>query len=188
MEPYLGEIAIFPYAYGKAPIGWKPCDGSLLKIQENQALYSLLGTTYGGDGKTTFALPDLRGRVPVHPNDGSRDTIPVYWGEGRNKAGSESVTLSCTEMPAHTHQVCGENSSSDSISPLAQSTCLWAIPVDTQTGQQTAVDPFAATQINATMDPSTISNAGGGQAHDNMQPFLVLNFCIAVQGVYPQRP
>lgn len=187
MDPYLGEIKLFPY--GLVPRGWAPCDGRQLPVAQNQALFSLLGNAYGGDSKN-FNLPDLRGRVPVHPNNNinpdDKDRIPSKYGKGM---GGETVSLDGTQLPAHIHQVNGEASSSDSASPIAKSTCLWAIPANTTTKQQIAVDPFSTAQSTyVRMDPAAITSTGGGQGHDNMQPFLVLNFCIAVQGIYPQRP
>lgn len=185
MDPFLGEIALFPFSY--APKGWALCDGSQLQIMQNQALYSLLGTTYGGDGIKNFNLPDLRGRVPVHPIYNAGQTaqrIPINYGK---QNGSEVVTLKASQLPAHTHQVNGENSLGASTSPIGGSTCLWSIPVDS-TKKQAAVNPFSITAPNAQMDASAITTTGGGLGHDNMQPFLVLNYCIATVGIYPIRP
>ncbi|MCM2357374.1 MAG: tail fiber protein [Geobacteraceae bacterium] len=186
MDPYLGEIKLFPF--GLVPQGWVLCDGRQLPVAGNQALYSLLGNAYGGDTRN-FNLPDLRGRVPVHCNyninpDG-KDRILSKYGKGM---GAETVTLDNTQLPAHAHQVYGEGSSSDSVSPISLSTCLWAIPIDPTTKQQIPVEPFSTAQVTAKMDSTAITAAGGSGAHDNMQPFLVLNFCIAVQGIYPPRP
>lgn len=184
MDPYLGQIKLFPFAY--APQDWALCDGRQLPIQQNAALYSLLGTFYGGDGKTYFNLPDLRGRVPVHPISpapASLDRINAIYGK---QNGAEAVALNTSQLPAHTHQVNGENSLGASTSPIGGSTCLWSIPADS-TKKQAAANPFSTTP-NVQMDASAIITTGGGLGHDNMQPFLVLNYCIAIVGIYPTRP
>ncbi len=182
MDPYLGQIKLFPFAF--APSGWALCQGQQMQIQQNQALYSLLGTYYGGDGKTYFNLPDLRDRVPIHSGaiQAAVDRIAVSYGKPN---GSETITLTSAQLPAHNHAVIGENALGDLTSPTAQTTCLWSIPSGS-TLQQVPVNPYTTTP-NVTMDPSTITNTGGGQGHNNMQPFLVLNFCIAIQGIYPTR-
>lgn len=183
-EPYLGEIKLFPFGY--APKGWALCNGVLLTIQQNAALYSLLGTTYGGDGVNNFALPDLRGRMPVNAGVNQRFQYVVNRGD---KGGSETVALPKDQMPAHTHTVTGDNSLANVINPLASNTCLWSTPA-TPTPPVTAVpiNPFSNATANAQLDPSVLGQTGGGQGHNNMQPFLVLNFCIATIGVYPPRP
>jgi microcystin-dependent protein len=164
-EPFLGEIRLFSGNF--PPRGWALCDGSLLPINQNQALYSLLGTTYGGNGQTTFALPDLRGRVPVHPGNG------VTLGQN---SGEEAHTLTEAEMPLHTHTVSGSNSTGTSRNPDGGS---WAI-----TGETT----LAYNQTpNVGMNRQSLSEAGGSQPHTNMQPYIVLNFCIAIEGIYPSR-
>lgn len=162
-EPYLGEIKIMSFNF--APKGWALCNGQLLPINQNQALFSILGTTYGGDGRTTFALPDLRGRVPLHFGNG--------FTEGE-RAGEESHNLNISEMPLHTHlgQAKGDSASSDS--PTGN---FWA------NGGQQAYRSSA----NGTMNPTAVSTVGGSQPHNNLSPFLTLNFCIALQGIFPSR-
>jgi len=166
-EPFLGEIKLFPMIY--APKGWALCDGSLLSISQNQALYSLLGTTYGGNGTTTFALPDLRGRTPV------------FYGQGiaiGQSAGEESHTLSTGEMPAHTHMA---NASSLAATAKTPAGNTWAVPANETTNTyQSAAD--------GVMKGEALGTAGAGLPHSNMQPYAVLNFCIILAGIYPSRP
>ena len=183
MDPFVAEIRIFPFNF--APRGWAWCDGQLLPLSQNTALFSLLGTTYGGDGKTTFALPDLRGRVPMHPGQGP-GLSPRNLGES---IGSATVTLTAAEMPYHSHTV---PCSSTETGLEAAST------VSTETGSEAASPVFARTDSdrppaysssppNVNMAPEALTPAGGGMPHNNMSPYLACNFCIALQGVYPPR-
>ena len=160
-EPFLAEICIVGFNF--APRGWAFCDGQILPINQNQSLYSLLGTTYGGDGRTSFALPDLRGRVPVHVGGG--------WSIGQ-KGGEESHPLTVQETPAHKHPANGTSASSSEQRPGDE------LPGDTE------VNTYKVGGTLVSMNIST-ANAGGGQSHDNMQPFLALNFAIALQGLFP---
>jgi microcystin-dependent protein len=150
-------------SFNFAPKGWAMCNGQLLPINQNQALFSLLGTTYGGNGQTNFALPDLRGRAPIHV--GAGHTL----GE---RAGEEAHTLSSAELPQHTHVMNGSSTNADVVSPtgnvVAQSSQLYG----------------PAAQLTP-LDPSSSGNTGGSQAHLNMQPYLTLTFCIALQGIFP---
>ena len=164
-EPFLSEIRIM--SFGFAPKGWALCNGQLLPINQNQALFSLLGTTYGGDGRVNFALPDLRGQVPIHM--GSGHTL----GE---KGGEQAHTLSIAEMPTHTHVLNASSSNGDA-----------AIPVGNLLARSAPANPYAAPSSLATMNAASITNVGGGQAHLNMQPFLVLTFSIALQGIFPSQ-
>ena len=161
-EPFLSEIRIMSFNF--APKGWAMCNGALLPINQNQALFSLLGTTFGGNGQTNFALPDLRGRVPIHVESNAHTL--------GHRAGEEAHTLSTAELPTHTHVMQGSSTNADVVSPtdnvVAQSSQLYG----------------PAAQLTA-LDPSTNGSAGGSQAHQNMQPFLTLTFCIALQGVFP---
>lgn len=163
-EPFLSEIRIM--SFGFAPKGWALCDGQLLPINQNQALFSLLGTTYGGDGRVNFALPDLRSRVPLHM--GSGHTL----GE---RGGEQAHTLSISELPTHTHVV--------GASTLA--TGGSATPNGTVLGG--ANNAYHAPTNLTSLTPGTLTNVGGSQAHLNMQPFLVLNFSIALQGIFPSQ-
>lgn len=163
-EPFLGEIKMISWNY--APQGWAFCNGQFLPINQNQALFSILGTTYGGNGQTTFALPDLRGRAPYHVGQG------MIEGE---KAGQEAHTLTLSEMPSHNHIANGSSASGILISPADNT---WAV---------TTQNPYAPAAPNSAMDPATIGNTGGSQAHNNMQPFLVINFIIALVGVFPTQ-
>ncbi|WP_321348971.1 tail fiber protein [uncultured Draconibacterium sp.] len=165
-EPFLAEIRIVGFNF--APRGWAFCDGQILPINQNQSLYSLLGTTYGGDGRTSFALPDFRGRVPVHPGN----TIS----QGQ-KNGEETHTLSANELPAHDHAVNIENIDGSNI--FSGTPALSKAKFESRFATES--------KGSATMNPNSISNAGGGQAHENMQPSLALNFCIALQGLFPSR-
>jgi microcystin-dependent protein len=169
-EPFVGEIRMFGFNF--PPQGWALCDGQLLSISQNAALFSLLGTTYGGDGESTFALPDLRSRVPV--SQGQGEGLSSY-AEGQ-AGGTETVTLAAAQMPAHTHAVSASSSPAASERPagrvLARSPDHSYIP-----------EPDTDTVMNAKM----IGAAGNSQPHDNIQPYLVLNFCIALQGVFPAR-
>jgi microcystin-dependent protein len=162
-EPFLSEIKIMSFPF--APKGWAQCEGQLLPISQNQALFSLLGTTYGGNGTTNFALPDLRGRVPLHW--GAQFTLGQAGGE-------QAHTLAVTEVPMHTHSAYGSVNAGNS--PLATGNYLGS--ADNLYG------PVAAT---TTLQPATVTNAGGGQPHDNMQPYLALNFCIALVGIFPSQ-
>lgn len=190
MDPFIGEIIMFGGNF--APRGWALCDGSLLPISQNTALFSILGTTYGGDGRTTFALPDLRGRAPI--GEGNGPGLSNY--RLGQKGGTENTTLNITNMPNHTHSV---NLSGATVS----------IPVNTSSGDEDESNPGAGYLANTGQDSfasSPTSNAqyggsplpispvsentgpsGGSQSFNNMQPFLGLNYIIALQGVYPSR-
>jgi microcystin-dependent protein len=170
-ESYLGQIMLF--AGNFAPVGWAFCNGQLLPINQYQALFSLLGVTYGGDGITTFGVPDLRGRAPIHFGQGTNvQNYPLG-----AKGGVEEVALLTTQMPAHTHGF-GQNCSN---APGGESS-----PANNYLGP---VDPgiYSTTQ-NAQMGAGTSSIAGGSQPHENRAPFLALNYVIAVEGIYPQHP
>jgi len=168
MEPFIGMVILFGGSF--APRGWALCDGQLLPISENSALFSILGTTYGGDGRTTFALPDLRGRVPLHPGNGPGLT-PRDLGQ---KLGEESVNLTAAQMPSHGHAMNVANVPADNDRPSAD--MLGRSQIYTATATPTA-----------TLNPATIANSGGNEAHDNMQPSLGINYIIALQGTYPSR-
>lgn len=163
-EPFLAEIRIVGFNY--PPRGWALCDGQILPINQNQSLYSLLGTTYGGDGRTSFALPDLRGRSPLHAGNGYQ--------QGQ-KAGEEGHTLGVTEMPAHGHTVAASNS--DAVGDMATDNIL----------ARPGANTYAAFNSGQNMGVNMIATAGVGQAHNNMQPYLAVNFCIALQGLFPSR-
>lgn len=164
-EPFLSEIRIMSFVF--APKGWALCNGQLLPINQNQALFSLLGTTFGGDGRVNFALPDLRSRTPIHV--GSGHTL----GE---RGGETAHTLSIAELPTHTHVARGDNSSANAVDPT---NALLASPA-------AAVGPIYGPAASlVAMNPGAIANIGGSQAHLNMQPFLTLNFSIALQGIFP---
>lgn len=168
-DQYLGEIRLFAGNY--APEGWAMCSGQSIPINQNNALFSLLGTTYGGDGQTSFNLPDLRGRVPIHMGTSSFGTAFAAGQTG----GTETVTLSEAEMPAHNHQIKASQlpgtSSSPSNNYFAQSNM----------NQYTRLGP------NNSMDPQTVSGVGANQLHNNMMPYFTLTYIIALQGNYPSR-
>lgn len=167
-EPFLSEIKIVGFNF--APRSWAFCDGQILPINQNQSLYSLLGTTFGGDGRTTFALPDLRGRVPIHFGDG------YTLGQ---KGGQENVTLSASEIPAHTHVL--NAVSSESTAGNSQNVA------NNSLGTGTPNNLYSNVAGNQSLAASAVTTGGGSQAHENRQPFLVLNFCIALQGLFPSR-
>ena len=164
-EPFLSEIRIMSFNF--APKGWAQCNGQLLPINQNQALFSLLGTTYGGDGRVNFALPNLRGQVPIHRGNGH--TL----GE---KAGSTSVTVSQQTMPQHFHFMAVTNN----------------VGTDPNPGSGVIISKSVANSYGAAanlvaMNPASVGPVGGSQAHNNMMPYLVLNFCIALQGIFPSQ-
>ena len=164
-EPFLSEIRLF--SFGFPPKGWATCDGQLLPINQNQALFSLLGTTYGGDGRTNFALPDLRSKTPIHVGNGH--TL----GE---RGGEQAHTLSISEIPTHTHSLIGTSNTGTLV--IAAGNLLGTSPSQM----------YQAPDNNLTaMNAASIASIGGSQAHLNMQPFLVLNFCIALQGIFPSQ-
>jgi microcystin-dependent protein len=160
-EPFLAEIRLMSFNF--APKGWAMCNGQLLQINQNQPLFALLGTAFGGNGQTTFALPDYRGRTPIHV--GSDHTL----GE---KAGAQAVTLTIANLPMHTHFFQANSAAGNTPNPvnnlLASANNLYTAPANL-----------------TSLEPSTVSNVGGSQAHINMQPFLALTFCIALQGIFP---
>lgn len=163
-SPFLAEIRLFSFNF--APRYWAQCNGQLLPINQNQALFSLLGTTYGGNGVTTFALPDMRGRAPLHFNG----SFP----QGA-AGGAISHTLSVSELPAHTHIANGSTNTADKRTGTGNT---WAASPQS---------PYLASTGNSTLSPTSLTSTGGSQAHPNEQPYLVLNFAIALQGIFPSR-
>ena len=162
-EPFLGEIRMMSLNF--PPKGWAFCNGQLLPINQNQPLFALLGTTYGGDGRITFALPNLRGRVPVHAGP----TLPIG-----TVAGAESHTLTANELPAHTHAAQAVSAQATTADP---SGALWAA----------TSAPHYAAGAQTVMAAGAVANVGGSQPHPNMPPYLVIPFCIALQGIFPSR-
>ncbi|HJS50915.1 MAG TPA: tail fiber protein [Pyrinomonadaceae bacterium] len=160
--PFLGEIRMFSFNF--PPKGWGLCNGQLLPINQNQALFALLGTMYGGNGQTNFALPNLRGRTPISAGGGHTQ------GEA---AGSEAVTITMSQMPAHNHGVLAGNVAANASSP--------ANNFSAQNAGAYSLNP------NAAMSPATVTPVGGSQAHQNMGPYLVISFCIALQGIFPSQ-
>ena len=170
MDPFVAEIRIFPFNF--APKGWAFCDGQLLPLSQNTALFSLLGTTYGGNGKSNFALPDMQRNAPMHPGQGPGLSLHDLGETG----GSETVTLLESEIPAHSHGMMA--SKSDAI--------------DTNVNNETfakgiGIGYYAPATSLVTLADTALTPAGGDQPHNNMQPYLTLNFCIALQGVFPPR-
>ncbi len=171
-DPFVAEIRIFPFNF--APKGWAFCDGQLMPLSQNTALFSLLGTTYGGDGKSTFALPDLQGRAPMHPGQGPGLALHDLGETG----GSETVTLLESEIPAHSHALMAQASLADS--PVATGGAVARV-----SGATPYVPPAGAQLV--TMNANAIAPTGGDQPHNNLQPYLTFYFCIALQGVFPPR-
>ena len=172
-DPFVAEIRIFPFNF--APKGWAFCDGQILPLSQNTALFSLLGTTYGGDGKSNFALPNLQGNAPMHPGQGPGLSLHDLGEQG----GSETVTLLESEIPSHTHSMMASTQPGEDAAP--------------NTGEALARSVGASLYQTETisnivqLSPSALVPAGGDQPHNNMMPYLALNFCIALQGVYPPR-
>lgn len=171
MDPFVAEIRVFPFNF--APRGWAFCDGQILPLSQNTALFSLLGTTYGGDGRSNFALPNLQGNAPMHPGQGPGLSLHDLGETG----GSETVSLLQSEIPSHTHAVEVSNATGNRTSPSGNSLA-----------RVSGAAPYAAAgATDAELAPSALASTGGDQPHNNMQPYLTLNFCIALQGVFPPR-
>lgn len=173
-DPFVAEIRIFPFTF--PPKGWAFCNGQLLPISQNTALFALLGTTYGGDGKSTFALPDLQGSAAMHPGQGQGLSLRDL-GE---QSGTETITLLQSEIPIHTHSLLASPDPGELQAPNA------AYAMARSSGTNAYIPP--AGQPTAQMALQALSPAGGNLPHNNMQPYLTLNFCIALQGVFPPRP
>jgi microcystin-dependent protein len=171
-DPFVAEIRIFPFNF--APKGWAWCDGQVMPLSQNTALFSLLGTTYGGDGKSNFALPDLQGRAPMHPGQGPGLSLHDLGETG----GSETVSLLESEIPAHAHTLRGDRNVSETPDPAANTL-----------GRGSSINAYqSVTNANlVSMAPEALAPAGGDQPHNNLQPYLTFYFCIALQGVYPPR-
>jgi microcystin-dependent protein len=170
-NPFVAEIRIFPFNF--APKGWAFCNGQILPLSQNTALFSLLGTTYGGDGKSNFALPNLQGSSPMHPGQGPGLSLHDLGESG----GSDTVTLLQTELPAHSHSYTLDPNAKTEKSTLAGNT-----PASAGQG-----NTLYSSSANVTMNPLALAVIGGSQPHNNLQPYLCLNFCIALQGVFPPR-
>lgn len=172
-DPFVAEIRIFPFNF--APRGWAWCDGQLLPLSQNTALFSLLGTTYGGNGKSNFALPDLQGRAPMHPGQGPGLSLHDL-GES---AGVETVSLLESEIPSHTHALMSQGATANRSTPVANSVArvAGAAPY----APASPVPPLVA------LSDQALAPAGGDQPHNNMMPYLTFYFCIALQGVFPPR-
>ncbi|MGJ8725470.1 MAG: phage tail protein [Roseibacillus sp.] len=177
MEPFIGQIQ--PFGFNFAPRGWAHCDGQLIAISSNSALFSLLGTIYGGDGRTTFALPDLRGRAPIHMGSGAGLT-PRSIGQ---KSGLENVTLTTPQIPSHSHSANGtikcSTNAGDEDSPQNHYSAAHA---GDENYSSSTNENMASQGVSV-----TVGSAGGGLAHTNMQPYLVINWCIALIGIFPSR-
>ena len=171
-NPFVAEIRIFGFNF--APKGWAFCDGQLLPISQNTALFSLLGTTYGGDGKSNFALPNVQGNAPMHPGQGPGLSLHDLGETG----GSETVSLLESEIPGHSHGLMCSSAPANRSGPIGNAIA-----------RASAGTPYApAAPPSAQLSGQALAPAGGDQPHNNMQPYLTLNFCIALQGVYPARP
>jgi microcystin-dependent protein len=176
-DQYLGEVRMVGFNF--APTGWAVCTGQLLSISQNTALFSLLGTTYGGDGKSTFALPNLQASAPMGYGNGA-GLSPRYWGQ---TGGEFAVTLLQTQMPSHNHGVACISGAGSLDSPNVPANTVWA-----SEGTQRVPPPlYAAAATNANMNAAAVQNTGGNQPHNNMPPFLAVYFIIAMQGIYPPR-
>lgn len=169
-DPFVGEIKIF--AGNFAPLGWALCDGQLMSIADFDALYSLIGTTYGGDGVATFGLPDMRGRLPLHAGQGP-GLSPYVLGQ---RAGAEEVTLSTLQLPSHSHVVMAQSGKGDKPTPNGMALA---------TASTFLYSPYGSSVAN--MNTQALGMAGGSQPHDNMMPFQCLNFIIALEGIYPTQ-
>lgn len=172
-DPFVAEIRIFPFNF--APKGWAWCDGQLLPLSQNTALFSLLGTTYGGNGKSNFALPDLQGRAPMHPGQGPGLSLRDLGETG----GSETVSLLESEIPAHAHTLRANSDFGDLQQPSPNRVLARS--------QNASAYQTTTNQSVVTMSPNALATAGGDQPHNNMQPYLTFYFCIALQGVFPPR-
>jgi microcystin-dependent protein len=179
-DQFVAEIRIFPFNF--PPTGWAFCDGQIMPISQNTALFALLGTTYGGDGKSTFALPDMQGNAPMQPGQGQGLSLRDL-GE---MSGVESITLLVSEIPFHTHQMSACDADATAVNPAGELPAKGFWDAGTAGGLIGAYTANTAPAI--TMAPQALSLAGGGLPHNNMQPYLTLNFCIALQGIFPQRP
>jgi len=164
MEPFIGEIRVF--AGNFAPAGWALCNGQLVTISDNDALFQLIGTTYGGDGQNTFALPNLQSRIPIHAGAG--------FVQGQ-QGGTEEVALTLNQIPLHGHTPMAASGSASSTSPAGNRWAVWAD------------DPYSTAAPNATLDPTSLATSGSAQPHENMPPFLALSFIIALEGVFPSQ-
>jgi len=177
-EPFIGEIR--PWACTFAPRDWALCEGQTLQIVQNQALYAIIGIAFGGDGRTTFCLPDLRGKAPMHPGNGPGLT-PRRIGEG---VGTSAVTLAAEQLPLHTHGLVAQNVDGGTPTPAGNFPAKGVTP----SGRATAPWPtYAAAAPAVAMAPSAIQAAGGGQPHNNQQPLMAVNLCIALRGIFPSR-
>lgn len=173
-DPFVAEIRIFPFNF--APKGWAWCDGQLMPLSQNTALFSLLGTTYGGNGKSNFALPDLQGRAPMHPGQGPGLSLHDLGETG----GSETVSLLESEIPAHSHAISASTAAADEEGSKQ--------PAGNLPGAQQGSNQLYAALANAVpFSGNALAPAGGDQPHNNLQPFLTFYFCIALQGVFPPR-
>ncbi len=169
-EPFVGEVRLF--AGNFAPSGWAFCDGQLVPISENETLFNLIGTTYGGDGQNTFALPDLRGRVPVHQGSNGQSGSYVIGQQG----GVETATLTAAQMPQHTHAMLASTTAASSVHAAAD-----------VLGSSATMNLYGAGAPNMAMDPNAISQLGGGQPHENMPPYVALNYIVSFFGVFPSQ-
>jgi microcystin-dependent protein len=177
-DPFVAEIRIFGFNF--PPKGWAFCNGQLLPISQNTALFSLLGTTYGGNGKSTFALPDMQGNAPMQPGQGAGLSLHDLGEIG----GSETVTLVQSEMPAHNHNIQATSAPADSDDPTGRNLARGRFSFQGTSG---SVPTYFNGAPNTAMNPQALTPNGGDQPHNNMQPYLTLNFCIALQGVFPPR-